>query len=40
MQVVAELFFELINYLVERKEKKERKVFWGHRLIFLGALLT
>jgi len=27
MQVVAELFFELINYLVERKEKKNEKYF-------------
>jgi phosphatidylglycerophosphate synthase len=39
MQIVAEIFFELINFLVGRKEKKAGKIFWGHRLIFLGVVL-
>jgi hypothetical protein len=40
MQVIAELVFELINYLIGRKEKEERRILWGQRLIFLGAFLS
>jgi hypothetical protein len=40
MQVFSELVFELINYLIGRKEQKERKILLGQRLIFLGAFLT
>ncbi len=40
MQVVIEIFLELINYLVGRKEEQAKKIFWAQRFIFLGASLT
>jgi len=40
MHVLATLVFELLEYLIGRKEKKERKILWGHRLIFIGVILT
>ncbi len=40
MQVIAQLFFELLSYLVGRKEEQAKKIFWAQRFIFLGASLT
>ncbi len=40
MQVIADIFFALLENLVGHKERKAGKIFWSQRLIFLGVILT